>query len=78
MASSATTRLSFSFRDDPGFLLLDDVVVTPAAAQVSEPTTFALAGLAIAGLMATRRRRSSPAQVADPAVRFVGLFQFVL
>ena len=57
IASSANTSLSFSFRDDPGFLYLDSVTV--AAAAVPEPGTLALAGLAIVGLAATRRRAGS-------------------
>ncbi|HUP08840.1 MAG TPA: PEP-CTERM sorting domain-containing protein [Caldimonas sp.] len=52
-ASSTNTSLSFSFRDDPGFIYLDTVSVT----QVPEPGTLALAVLALGGLAATRRRK---------------------
>lgn len=57
LASSATTSLSFSFRDDAGFIFLDTVTVNAATTSVPEPTTLALAGLAILGLAVTRRRR---------------------
>lgn len=51
-ATDAQTTLSFDFRDDPGHLLLDAVVVSAAP----EPATLALLGIGFAGL-AWRRRR---------------------
>ncbi len=50
-ATTPTTTLSFNFRDDPGFLLLDSVSVS-----VPEPGTMALLGIGIAGLWWRRRK----------------------
>ena len=55
LATSATTPLIFGFRNDPGFLQLDDVAVSP----VPEPATLLLLGTTMAGVgLATRRKRS--------------------
>jgi PEP-CTERM motif len=56
-ATSASTMLAFSFRDDPGFLALDDISVTP----VPEPGSIVLLSSAIAmlGLAVRRRARNS-------------------
>jgi hypothetical protein len=51
-ATAATQTLSFTFRDDPGFFILDKVAVT-----VPEPTTLALVAAALAGLGFARRER---------------------
>ena len=62
-ATAASQTLTFSFRDDPGFFLLDDVSVT-----VPEPATLALVGAALAGLgFARRGRQVSPAGRPAPA-----------
>ena len=53
LATTATTSLTFSFRDDPGFLKLDSVAVF-----VPEPGTMALLGIGVAGLWAGRRRKA--------------------
>ena len=54
VAASTSTTLAFNFRDDPGFLLLDEVNVQVAP----EPSTVALVGIGVAGLLFWRRRRA--------------------
>jgi hypothetical protein len=53
LATSSTTPLVFGFRDDPGFLHLDDVAVNPTP----EPTTLLFFGTTFAGLGLAYRRR---------------------
>jgi len=53
LATSVTTPLVFGFRNDPGFLHLDDVALEP----VPEPTTLILLGTTMAGLGLARWRR---------------------
>lgn len=59
-ASSASTLLSFSFRQDPAYFHLDDVSVSPTG--VPEPSTWAMMilGLGAAGLALRQRKKSAP------------------
>ena len=53
LATSPTTPLVFGFRNDPGFLHLDDVAVN----ATPEPTTLLLLGTTMTGLGLARWRR---------------------
>jgi len=55
VAAGASTLLSFNFRNDAGFMELDNVAVTVA---IPEPETYALmlAGFALLGMRRFRRR----------------------
>jgi hypothetical protein len=54
-ASGASTVLAFNFRDDPGFLFLDNVSVTPLPAALPLFT----GGLGLIGLLARRRKKKN-------------------
>jgi hypothetical protein len=53
-ATTANTVLQIQFRDDPSFMFLDAVQVTP----VPEPASFVLMGVSLLGLAAARRRKT--------------------
>jgi hypothetical protein len=52
-ASTGSTTLTLGFRNDPGFLLLDDVSVD---ATVPEPATLMLLGSGLVGMFMRRKR----------------------
>lgn len=56
VASTASTIITFGFRQDPDFFGLDNVSVTDIT-PVPEPSTLALAGLAGVGMFFALRRR---------------------
>jgi hypothetical protein len=68
VAAGSTTTILFSFRNDPGYLALDDVsVVANGSTVIPEPSSMALAcigGLSLVVVTAWRRRYG-----ARPTVR---------
>lgn len=58
-ATSPTTMLNFSFRNDPGYFLLDAVSVTAVPEPASLP--LMLLGLGLGSFAAWRRLRAQPA-----------------
>jgi len=54
LGAGTNHTLTFSFRDDPGFLFLDAVTLV-----VPEPATLGLLGAGIAGLFFSRRRKTA-------------------
>ena len=55
---SGSDTLAFSFRDDPGYLALDDVAVTPAA--IPEPGAVALLAAGWVAFQVLLKRRPAP------------------
>jgi hypothetical protein len=63
-ATGSSTALSFSFRDDPGFMFLDSV----SFAAVPEPSTWAMMLLGFGAIgFAMRRRNRLPTADLQPA-----------
>lgn len=62
VAMNATTTLDFGFRNDPGFLHLDDVSLnaTTAPTPTPEPATLLLLGTTAVGIGWARRRQRRP------------------
>ncbi len=65
-ASTASTLLSFTFRQDPSYWRLDDVSVQAAVSGVPEPATWAMMilGFGAAGFVLRRRKATATAALA--------------
>jgi flagellin len=64
IATGALTTLSFAFRDDSGFLHIDDISVR-AVAAVPEPSELALIAAGLVALVRATRRRDAAKRHAD-------------
>jgi PEP-CTERM motif len=57
IATSTTTRLTFTFREDPDYWFLDNVNVTNGGGTTPEPGTLVLFGSGILGIAGVVRRK---------------------
>ena len=56
-ATSTTTRLEFTFRNDPGYWFLDNLSATTQGGTTPEPGTFVLFGSGLLGVAGVIRRK---------------------
>jgi PEP-CTERM motif len=71
VASSASTALTFNFRNDPSFFSLDNVAVTaiaPVTGAVPEPATWAMMLIGFGGMGVSLRRRRATAVKAGTSL----------
>ena len=54
---TGSDSITLSFRDDPAYIALDNVSVTPSASSVPEPSSFMLLGSGALGLAGFLRRK---------------------
>lgn len=57
LATTSSTELSFTFRNDPGYWFLDNVSVSSSQGTTPEPGTFVLFGSGLVGIGALVRRK---------------------
>ena len=57
LATGTETPLQFTFRNDPGYFFLDDVIVSQVGGTAPEPGTFILFGTGALALVGAARRK---------------------